>query len=114
MQVILDAIQDSQLERNKKADAAKIATEKELAEIDKARQTAYAETVASIMKSVSPDLVAAMNSRSNADIMESLGQAVSPYAIAKGESISQTINTLLRGTSLEETIKNIKSFDTQD
>lgn len=114
MQVIIDAIQDSQLERSKKADAAKIATEKELAEIEKARQTAYAETVANIMKSVSPDLVAAMNSRSNVDIMESLGNAVSPYAIAKGESIGETINTLLRGTSLQETIKNIKAFDTQD
>lgn len=114
MQVILDVIQESQLERNKKADEAKIATEKELAEIEKNRQTAYAETVASIMKSVSPELVAAMNAKSNADIMESLGNAVAPYSIANGESIAETINTMLRGTSLQETIKNLKSFQIED
>lgn len=114
MQVILDVIQESQLERNKKADEAKIATEKELAEIEKNRQTAYAETVASIMKSVSPKLVAAMNAKSNADIMESLGNAVAPYSIANGESIAETINTMLRGTSLQETIKNLKSFQIED
>ena len=114
MQVILDVIQESQLERNKKADEAKIATEKELAEIEKNRQTTYAETVASIMKSVSPKLVAAMNAKSNADIMESLGNAVAPYSIANGESIAETINTMLRGTSLQETIKNLKSFQIED
>lgn len=114
MQVILDVIQESQLERNKKADEAKIATEKELAEIEKNRQTAYAETVASIMKSVSPELVAAMNAKSNADIMESLGNAVAPYSIANGESIAETINTMLRGTSLQETIKNLKFFQIED
>lgn len=114
MQVILDVIQESQLERNKKADEAKIATEKELAEIEKNRQTAYAETVASIMKSVSPKLVAAMNAKSNADIMKSLGNAVAPYSIANGESIAETINTMLRGTSLQETIKNLKSFQIED
>lgn len=114
MQVILDVIQESQLERNKKADEAKIATEKELAEIEKSRQAAYAETVASIMKSVSPDLVAAMNAKSNADIMESLGNAVAPYSIANNESIAETVNTLLRGTSLEQTLKNLKSFQIEE
>lgn len=114
MQVILDVIQESQLERNKKADEAKIATEKELAEIEKSRQAAYAETVASIMKSVSPELVAAMNAKSNADIMEGLGNAVAPYSIANGESIAETINTMLRGTSLQETLKNLKSFQIED
>lgn len=114
MQVILDVIQESQLERNKKADAAKIATEKELAEIEKSRQAAYAETVASIMKSVSPDLVAAMNAKSNADIMEGLGNAVAPYSIANGESIAETVNTLIRGTSFQETLKNLKSFQIED
>lgn len=114
MQVILDAIQDAQLERNKKADEAKIATEKELAEIEKSRQTAYAETVASIMKSVSPDLVAAMNAKSNADIMQGLGNAVAPYSIANGESIAETVNTLIRGTSFQETLKNLKSFQIED
>ena len=62
------------------------------------------------MASVTPDLVAAMTSKANSEIMESIGKAVSPYSIANGESISETVNTLLRGTSLQETLKNIKTF----
>lgn len=114
MQAILDAIQDSQLDRDKKTDEARIATEKQLAEIEKSRQDAYAQTVAKIMKSISPDLVAAMNAKSNANIMESIGTAVSPYAIARNEGLADTIQTLVRGTSFEQTLKNIKAFETQE
>ncbi len=114
MQVILNAIQESQLERTKKANETKIANEKELAEISKNKQEAYAETVANIMKSISPDLVAALNARSNTAIMQSLGEAVSPYSIAKDESISQTVSTLLRGTPLEETLKNLNAFKVEN
>lgn len=109
MQAVLDAIQSAELERAKKADDAKIATEKALAEIEKAKQEVYAQTVAKIVEAVSPDLVAAMNSKTNADIMESIGKAVSPYAIATNDSVANVINTLLRGTSLEETLKNINA-----
>lgn len=114
MQKLIDTVHEAKLARDKKEDDAKIATEKQLAEIEKARQTAYAETVSNIMSSISPDLVAALNARSNADIMESLGTAVSPYAIAKDESIADTVNTLIRGTSLEETLKNINTYKVQD
>lgn len=107
MQAILDVIQESQLERNKKADEAKIATEKELAEIEKNRQTAYAETVANIMKSVSPDLVAALTSKANAAMLETVTKSMSPYAIAQGESVADVTNQLLRGTTLEEVIENM-------
>ena len=39
--------------------------------------------------------------------MSGIGQAISPIAIAKGESVADAINTLIRGTSLEKTMKNI-------
>lgn len=107
MQIILDAIQESQLDRAKKEDEAKIATEKQLAEIEKARQTAYAETVANIMKSVSPDLVAALTSKANASMLETVTKSMSPYAIAQGESVADVTNQLLRGTTLEEVIENM-------
>lgn len=111
MQEIINAIKDAELERAQKADAARIETEKQLAEIEKEKQAAYADTVAKIMESIGPELVAALNAQANADIMKGLGQSVSPYAIANGESISETVNTLLRGTSLQETLKNVKAFD---
>ena len=107
MQVILDTIHEAQLARDRKADDERIATEKSLAAIEEAKQKAYAETVAKIYAAISPDLVAALQAQSNASIMNGIGQAISPVAIAKGESVADAINTLIRGTSLEKTMKNI-------
>ena len=107
MQPIFDAIQKAQLARDKAADEAKIATEKELAAIDEAKQKAYADTVAKMFAAISPDLVAALESQANAQIANGIGQAVAPYAIAKNESVAEAISTLLRGTSLEKTLKNV-------
>ena len=107
MQVIFDAIQKAQLARDRAADDEKIKTEQALAAIEEAKQKAYAETVAKIYAAISPDLVAALQSQANASMANGIGQAVAPYAIAKGESVSDAINTLLRGTSLEKTLKNV-------
>jgi major vault protein len=109
MQPILDAIQRAKLDRNKEVDAARLETETRLAEIEKAKQAAYAETVATIMQSISPDLTAALSAKANADIMNGLGNAISPYALAKDGNIADAINTILRGTSLEKTFKNIEA-----
>ena len=107
MQTVLNAIHKDQLERDKAVDDAKIATEERLAEIEAAKQKAYAETVEKIMKSIQPELVAAMNAKANAEIMNGLGEAISPAALANGESVAEAMSTLLRGTSLEKTLKNI-------
>ena len=107
MQVIYDAIQKAQLARDRAADDEKIRTEKELASIEEAKQRAYAETVAKIYEAISPDLVAALQSQANASVMNGIGAAISPVALARGESVSDAINTLIRGTSLEKTLKNV-------
>ena len=101
MQKLLDTIQAAQLARDKKFDDAKIETEKQLAEIEKARQEAYAATIKTIMESVSEDLVAALTTNANADMLETVTTAMAPYAIANGESVADVTNKLLRGTSLE-------------
>ena len=107
MQAVLNAIHKDQLARDKAVDDAKIETEHRLAEIEAAKQKAYAETVEKIMKSIQPELVAAMNAKANAEIMNGLGEAISPAALANGESVAEAMSTLLRGTSLEKTLKNI-------
>ena len=107
MQKVIDAIEKAKLERDKLADAARIETENKLVEIEKAKQNAYAEAVERIMKAVSPDLVAAMNAQANSAIMETIGKSVSPYSIARGESIAVTVDRLLRGTGLEDTLKSL-------
>jgi hypothetical protein len=101
LQKVLDAIQTAQLAREKAESDLYMARKKEEAAIKKEEQEAYAATVKSIMESVSPDLVAALTSSANASLMETCANAMSPYAIAGGESISDTVNKLMRGTSLE-------------
>ena len=107
LQKVLDTIEAAKLERAKKADDAKIETEKKLAEIEKSRQTAYAETVKTIMESISEDLVAALTANANADMLETVTEAMAPYAIANGESVADVTNKLLRGTTLEGVIDKV-------
>lgn len=108
MQEVLDFIQKSKLARDIEADNAKIETEKKLAEIEKAKQEAYADTVKTIVEAIGPDLAAALSANANADITKAISQAVSPYAMAKGESIADTTSTLLRGTPLQQMIKAVE------
>lgn len=114
IQQLLDAIQTAKLERDKREDAAKIETEKQLAEIEKAKQEAYAETVGKVMASISPDLVAALTTKANEDMLETVTRSMSPYAIAQDKSVAEVTNKLLRGTSLEEVIKNTGSNYTEN
>ena len=107
LQAVLGAIQEAELSRRKAA--YDLDNEKKIkeAEIEKAKQKAYAETVKSIMGSISPDLAAALTSKSNEDMLATVTKAMSPYAIARGESVSEVTNNLLRGTSLEKVIDGV-------
>lgn len=107
MQVLIDAIHEADLARKQKdADMRLVQAQNELG-IQQAKQKSYADTVAKIMNSISPDLVAALTSQSNAQVMETVANAVGPYAIANGESIADTANKLLRGTSLEGLLNTV-------
>jgi len=104
VQEILTAIQTAEMERDKEKRDAEIAHKKALAEIEKNKQEAYANTVKEIMSSISPDLVAAISAGTQADLLKEGMASISPYAIANGESVADTVNKLLRGTSLENII----------
>ena len=104
MQVLIDAIHDAEMARKQKEIDAKIAEQQALASIEKAKQSAYAETVAKIMESIQPDLVAAIQSQSEAKTFNSIAQGIAPYALANGESAAEFVDRLLRGTTLEGVI----------
>lgn len=107
MQVLVDAIHTAELNRVQEEREQEIQYKTRLANVEAAKQKAYAETVASIMKSIGPDLVAAMNSRSNADMTVAISEAMAPYALAKGESVAEVVNKLLRGTTLEDVVSGV-------
>ena len=120
MQVLIDAIADASRVR-KDADfqqslaheaqeqAQRVAHEKEMAEIEKAKNAAYAETVATIMGSISEDLIAAISAGSKAELTQTLAKHMSPYALAKGESIAEVTQKLINGLPFDvnEIVSNL-------
>ena len=92
------------MNRLKEKQEAEIEHEKALAEIEKSKQEAYANTVKEIMASISPGLIAAISASTQAELLKEGMESISPYALANGESVADTVNKLLRGTSLESII----------
>ena len=109
LQVIIDAVADANREREKKDIEQELAHKNALAGIEKAKQEAYAEMVAKIMASIGPDLAASLTATANADLAQAIASSVSPYAIANGEAISDTINKMVRGLPVENILKNLNN-----
>ena len=107
LQAVLNQINDAKLARDKAENDAKVALQRELEAIEESRQKAYAETVKEIMASVSPDLIAALSTKANAELLTEATKNMSPYAIARGASIADTVDVLMRGTSLEGVLTDV-------
>ena len=120
MQVVIDAIAeasrarkalefDQELEQEAERRALEIDHAKEMAEIEKAKQEAYAATVAKVMESITPQLVEAITIGGKAELTETLAKHMSPYAMAKGESVVETTQKLLNGLpfDLKDIVGNV-------
>ena len=107
LQGVLNDINEAKLARDKAENDAKVALQRELEAIEEAKQKAYAETIKEIVGSISPDLVAALTTKANAELLTEATKNMSPLAIARGESVADTLNTLLRGTTLEKIVEKI-------
>lgn len=101
MQILIDAIHEAEMTRKQKETDANIAEKQALADIEKAKQEAYAKTVADVMKSIQPDLVAAIQAQSDSKVFNSIATGIAPYAIGNGESAAEFVDRLLHGTTLE-------------
>lgn len=101
MQVLIDAIHEAEMTRKQKETDANIAEKQALADIEKAKQEVYAKTVADVMKSIQPDLVAAIQAQSDSKVFNSIATGIAPYAIGNGESAAEFVDRLLHGTTLE-------------
>lgn len=108
LQITLDTIHRAQLERDMALNNAKVEYERNLAKIDEEKQNNYAANIKTIMESISEDLVAAMTTKSNNDMVTAMTKSMSPYALAQGnESVTDVTNKILRGTGVDEFIKNL-------
>ena len=108
MQPILDAISAAKEKREAAEHKARqdridaenkayVEHQQALANVEAAKQAAYAETVKSIMSSISPDLIAAIEMGGKCDLMSMMTEHMSPYALANGESVVETTQKLLNG-----------------
>jgi hypothetical protein len=117
MQVVLDAIsdadrarRDADFQQTMAHEAAELtqreAHAEKMAAIEKAKSEAYAATVAQIMASITPELVASLEARANADVVAAIEHAVAPYAIAGGEeTVTDVAQRLIKGTAFEDIFK---------
>ena len=101
-------LHNAELEREKKSKELELEHAKAKAEIEKAKEDAKAEALVKILSAVGPELAAAMNDTNNKEIISAMMNAVSPYAMARGEEVSETINRMVRGTSLEKMIETMQ------
>ena len=106
LQNVLTAIEDAKNAREVANGNVTIDYQKKQAEIEKAKQDAYAATIKEIITAISPDLIAALTTKANSDLLETVTVNMSPLAIAQDRSVPDVVNKLLRGTSLEGIIKS--------
>ena len=120
MQALIDVIAESSRARKeaefqqtmaheKQEQAQNVAHERELADIEKAKNEAYAQTVATIMGSISEDLIAAITVGGKTQLAEVVAEHLSPYAIANNEGVVETTNRLMRGLGFDEALDIFKS-----
>ena len=108
LQKMIDVIHSAELARNEKEQKQEIDFRKQKDALEQAKRNAYAESVVKIMSAITPGLVSAMESKSNADLTAAIAASLSPYALAgDGESVADVVNKLLRGTSLENIIDDV-------
>ena len=107
LQKLIDTVHDAELARKQRTEDQRQKNAEAAAALEKQKQDAYAETVSKIMSSIAPGLIEAMTTKSNEDMLATVTESIAPYALAKGESISDVVNKLLRGTALEDVIGDV-------
>lgn len=110
LQGVLKKIESEKIERENAIADARAKAKKDLDELEIAKQTASANNMVAILQAIGPDLAAAMNAENNQATLKAIAEAISPYAIANGDSIANAVDTLLRGSPMgsiiEQTINN--------
>ena len=107
------AVADQELEIQKAKNDNALAFDNARAEIEKAKQQAYANSVKDILGSISTDVANALAATGHTDLVNVIAKSISPYAIANGESVADAVNKLLRGTPIEGLVDSV-SIKTND
>ena len=94
---------------NNAIEDAKFAQERTKKELDaalrKAETMATADAYTQIFSAIGPELTAALSAQSQTNLIASMTDSLAPLALANGEGAAETLNKLLRGTSIENFLK---------
>ena len=101
-----NAAHTAEMERQAKENEAAEAHARAMADVEKAKNESYAATIASIMASIQPGLIEAMNDSTDATRFAAAVEHIGPYALAGGESAADAVNKLMRGLPVESVLKN--------
>lgn len=105
---LLEEINNAALARKKASIDLDLEREQNLTALKKAAMDSYANTVKTILSGMSDDLVAAMTSKSNADLTAAIASSLAPYALAnEEESVADVVNKITRGTPLNDVLKTL-------
>lgn len=107
IQAIKDAIAEAERARKQQENDLELAHQQKMLELETAREAAAANSMKTILEALGPDLAAALKSANNQAIVEKIASSISPYAIAKGEPVSDAVSKLIRGTTLEEVLNGV-------
>ncbi len=96
------------LQRRKDDFAQDYDERRSIAELQAQEQETKVKAFAEAMQSISPDLVAAISSASSSETLKAVAESLAPWALASGqESVTDVVNKLTKGTSLEGLIDKI-------
>lgn len=104
IQGLKDALFMAEQERQKIKYEAELAHKKALADIEAEREAKAAESMKVVLSALGPELAAALNNSNNRETIKAIANAISPYALANGDNVADAVNTMLRGTTLEEIV----------
>ena len=102
-----NAAHEAEMQRQAAENAAAEAHAKAMADVEKAKNESYAATVASIMASIQPGLIEALNDSKDATRFAAAVEHVGPYALASDESAADVVNKLMRGLPIESVLKGL-------
>ena len=98
MRAAIDKIM-TQADKDKSTVEISLAKERDKLKTD--REKAQTDAIEKVIKAISPDLIAALQTSSKNDMIRGIAENLSPYALAgTSESAADVVNKLLRGTGL--------------
>lgn len=108
LQTLKAAIEKIELAAAKEKRTQELDLIKEQNKLEIDREKARTDALKKVIDSISPDLISSLESASQFENLREIAQSLSPYALASGsESVADTVNKLLRGTSLEGLIDKV-------